>query len=327
MSGFIHIVIVNWNTGDCLRECLASVAASQGGDDMISKVTVVDNASTDGSAEGLDVPSLPVEVLRNAENVGFARACNQGAAGSTADYLLFLNPDTRLFPATLAAVTRFMESEEAAGIGVCGVEVVDTAGRPAISCARFPSLRVLFGEMTGLCRVLPQVFPRHQITGNELPQSQVVDQVIGAFFFVSRDLFDRLEGFDERYFLYFEEVDFALRARRQGARSYVLKEARLFHAEHVSSSQIGGARLHHSLCSRLLFAYRHWPRWQANLLLGLTVTVEFVARLATGAVRRSASDIRATVEGYRRLFGDMPHLRRGAADHSLARRLSNGPSV
>jgi N-acetylglucosaminyl-diphospho-decaprenol L-rhamnosyltransferase len=86
----VHIVLVNWNTGDHLRACLDSIARSR--DAEISRVTVVDNASSDGSADGLEAGALPLAVVQNTQNVGFAAACNQGAAHGSADYLLFLNP-------------------------------------------------------------------------------------------------------------------------------------------------------------------------------------------------------------------------------------------
>jgi GT2 family glycosyltransferase len=325
MSASVHIIVVNWNTGGYLRECLASIVLAERAEVTIARVTVVDNASSDDSTNGLDDFSLPIDLIRNRRNAGFAAACNQGAADSTADYLLFLNPDTRLFPDTLATVTGFMDSEEAGGIGVCGVQVVDRDGASTISCARFPSLRLLFGELTGLRLVLPQLFPSHQIIADELRRSQVVDQVIGAFYFVRRDLFARLGGFDERYFLYFEEVDFALRARRHGARSYFLKEARIVHAEHVSSDQARDRRLYHSLRSRLLFAYEHWPYWQATVLVVLTVTVELTARLARGFLRGDESEISATTGAYRRLLGNLLRLRPGPADRShVARAGSRG---
>jgi N-acetylglucosaminyl-diphospho-decaprenol L-rhamnosyltransferase len=319
-SPSVDVVIVNWNTGRYLRECLESIVPADGPEVTIGRVVVVDNASSDGSVDGLHDLRLPLDVIRNTRNVGFAAACNQGAAESTADYLLFLNPDTRLFPDTLAAVTRFMESEQATGIGVCGVHVVDEAGAPAISCARFPTLRVLFGEMTGLRLLLPRVFPGHQLAAAELRRSQPVDQVIGAFYFVRRDLFTRLRGFDERYFLYFEEVDFALRARRHGARSYFLRDASVFHAENVSSDQVRSTRLYHSLRSRLLFAREHWPGWQARLLVALTLTVEFTARLVRAAVRGSRSELSATVAGYRRLLGDLLGLGPRRTDGAISAR-------
>lgn len=313
MTSSVDIVIVNWNTGDYLRECLTSIARSDVDAVTVAGVTVVDNASSDDSAKHLDDIPPPLAVIRNRTNVGFAAACNQGAAGSSADYLLFLNPDTRLFPETLAVVTRFMESEQAAAIGICGVQVVDGDGSSRFSCARFPSLRVLFGRITGLHAVLPRLFPSYHLAADQLQRSQVVDQVIGAFYLVRRELFTRLGGFDERYFLYFEEVDFALRARSQGAHSYFLREASVLHVGNVSSNQVRDARLYHSLRSRLLFGYRHWPRWQANLLVVLTITLEPAARLTKAALRRSTPELSATTAAYRRLFGDLARITRRAA--------------
>jgi N-acetylglucosaminyl-diphospho-decaprenol L-rhamnosyltransferase len=305
MTGSIHIVIVNWNAGDYLGQCLQSIVLADGADVKVARVTVIDNASTDGSAADLDDLALPLDVVHNGSNIGFAAACNQGAAGSEADYLLFLNPDTRLFPDTLALVTRFMDNEQAAHIGICGGQVLDRDGGPAISCSRFPTLAVLFGKMTGLDLVLPWLFPSHHLTPAETRHSRVVDQVIGAFFLVRRELFTRLGGFDTRYFIYYEEVDFALRALQQGFRSYFLKEARILHSGSASSDQVRDVRLYHSLRSRLLYARRHWPRLQAMLLALLTIGVELPVRLTMALLRRSWSDLSATASAYGMLVGDL----------------------
>jgi N-acetylglucosaminyl-diphospho-decaprenol L-rhamnosyltransferase len=324
MNRSLDIIIVNWNAGGHLRDCLASIAETRAGPE-ISRVTVVDNASSDGSLDGLEDLPVPLEIIRNDQNVGFAAACNQGAASSTADYVLFLNPDTRLYPDTLDTVTHFMESERAREIGICGVQMVDSDGTPGFSYARFPSPRVLFGEMTGLRRVRSQLFPGHQFTGDGAERSQFVDQVIGAFFFVRRPLFAALSGFDERYFIYFEEVDFALRARRRGSRSYFLKEARVFHAEHVSSNQARGMGLYHVLRSRLLFAYKHWPHWQANLLLVSTLTLELTARLMRASARRSRADVTATLSAYRLLVREFVAQATGSSERSNRARASSHP--
>ena len=305
VSGSIHIVIVNWNTGAYLSECLESVVLADRDDVTVERVTVIDNASTDGSAAALDDLDLPLEVVHNSSNIGFAAACNQGAAGSEADYLLFLNPDTRLFEDTLAVVTSFMDSEQAAQIGICGGQVLDPTGGPAISCARFPTLPVLFGKMTRLSLVLPRFFPSHHLTPAETSHSGIVDQVIGAFFLVRRRLFTRSDGFDTSYFVYYEEVDFARRALQQGFRSYFLKEARVLHAGNVSSDQVRDVRLYHSLRSRQVYALRHWPRWQAGLLALLTLGIELPARLTMALLQRSRSDFSATVSAYRMLIGDL----------------------
>src|SRR6185312_6262488 len=180
MTSSVEVVIVNWNTGECLRACLASLAA--GRRDMLRRLTVVDNGSADHSAAELDTAALPLRVLRNRDNVGFAAGCNQGAAGATATYILFLNPDTRVFADALDRMVRFMDSPAATEIGICGAQIVDEEGRPGISCARFPTLRILFGKMTRLDRLLPWVFPGHHLSPAETDESRVVDQVIGAAF-------------------------------------------------------------------------------------------------------------------------------------------------
>jgi N-acetylglucosaminyl-diphospho-decaprenol L-rhamnosyltransferase len=286
----VRIVIVNWNTGPYLRECLSALAAMEHESLELERVVVVDNASTDGSATDLEFSSLALEVIRNDANIGFAAACNLGAAGSQARYLLFLNPDTRVLPDTVARVAQFMESSEAIDVGICGAQVLQPDGRSAISCARFPSPRVLIGKVTGLHRLAPRIFPSHHMPPEELYRSKAVDQVIGAFFFVRRELFIRLGGFDTRYFLYYEEVDFTLRARRAGSRAYFLSDARIVHAANVSSDQVRGPRLFHSLLSRTIFAYRHWPRWKAHVLVVVTYGVELPLRLASALVtgRREA---------------------------------------
>ncbi|WP_441249440.1 glycosyltransferase family 2 protein [Kitasatospora sp. McL0602] len=289
-------MIVNWNTGELLRTCLRSIERTDRSVLDVHRVVVVDNASHDDSA---DTPtSLPLTTLRNRRNRGFAAACNQGAARSTADYLLFLNPDTELYPDTLRAVGDFLRGPAADGVGICGARVLDADGAPGISCSRFPTLAGYLGRTAGLDRALPTFFPPHHLRPTELRSSRRVDQVIGAFYLVRPQLFRELGGFDERYFLYLEEVDFALRARRLGWLSYFVAEARIRHIGNASSDQIRSRRLFYWLRSRRLYAARHWPPWQARLLTALSLTAEPAARLARAALRRSPTEARETVAGY-----------------------------
>jgi N-acetylglucosaminyl-diphospho-decaprenol L-rhamnosyltransferase len=304
MKPTLNIVIVNWNTGMHLRACLASIATVSQAEFSLEQVTVVDNDSCDGSTDAVG-DGLPLNMIRNRENRGFAAACNQGAREAESDYVLFLNPDTRLLTETIDTVIRFMESDASAGIGICGVEVVGEDGGPVISCSRFPTLRIFFGKVTGLDGVLPAAFPSHHLRSSETKESRVVDQVIGAFYLVRGDVFRALGGFDERYFVYFEDVDFALRARDYGSRTFFLKEARVLHVGRVSSDQVPATRLYYSLASRIVYARLHWAAWQSRVLLALTFSIELVARLGRAAFRRSGSDARATVSGYARLLADL----------------------
>lgn len=256
---------------------------------------------------------MPLKVIRNSHSIGWGAGCNRGAADGIADYLLFLNSDTRLYPDTLATVTAFMESDRSQGIGICGVQMVDEEGRPTISCSRFPTLRVLFGKMSGLNALFPNLFPSHHLSAAEAQESQPVDQVLGAFYFMPRELFTKLGGFDQRYFLYFEDIDLALRARREGARSYFLKDAVVFHAENVSTNQTRDLQVYHQLRSRMLFAFRYWSRRQASLLLFLTLTVEPLARLSRAGLNRDRSAILAIVRAYGWFLRDLARQATGRA--------------
>lgn len=306
----VHVVIVNWNTGRHLTTCLESLEPAAAAS-LLRRVTVVDNDSKDGSVDSLEDVVVPLEIIRNRRNLGFAAACNQGATGSEADYLLFLNPDTKLLPDTLPAVVEFMESDRATRVGICGVDVVDSDGRSALSCSRFPTLRIAVGRATGLRHVLPSLFPKQHLSADETRQSRSVDQVIGAFYLVRRHVFERLGGFDERYFMYYEDVDFALRARRIGAASYFLKEARVHHAENVSSDRVHRRRLAYSLHSRLLYAAAHWPPWQSRGLVLVTFGVEPIARLFRAVASRKEGSVEEVLQGYLLLIRALRSSSRG----------------
>jgi N-acetylglucosaminyl-diphospho-decaprenol L-rhamnosyltransferase len=299
----LDVIIVNWNTGPLLAECLQSVASVEAPDLRIERVVVVDNCSSDRSAEDLDTAGLPVRLVRNPENLGFARACNQGASGSRADYLLFLNPDTRLLPDSLSRPVAFMESRQAASVGICGVRNVGDEGQVMPSTARFPTLRIFIGKMTGLSEVLPAVFPTQFLRPEETETSRFVDHVIGAFFLIRRSLFEDLGGFDERFFLYYEEVDLSLRARQLGFRSYYCAEASVYHRGRASSDQAVSDSFSHHLHSRIRYAFKHFGAAGGRLLVGLTFTVELAARLVRGARRGADPGLREVLLMYRKLLG------------------------
>jgi len=190
----LSIIIVNWNTKQQLRDCIASISTTNHDAFILSDVVIVDNASTDDSLQGLDQLGVPVTIIRNIENRGFAAACNQGAALATSDFLLFLNPDTRLFEDSLTNPIDFMQQPNNSEIGICGIRLVDEEGNASTSAARFPTLRVMVGKILGLTKLFPSVFPAHLITSSDLRENCSVDQVIGAFFLIRKNVFDHCGG-------------------------------------------------------------------------------------------------------------------------------------
>ena len=303
MRPTLGIIIVNWNSGPQLRDCICSIAIAKQEDFIFIEVVIVDNSSTDGSFDGIDQLGVSVRVIRNSENRGFAAACNQGAAQSSADYLLFLNPDTLLFADSVSAPIDFMEQEGNALIGICGVKLCDERGLFSVSCARFPSVRTFFGAATGLSMILPRLLPPHLMTSAECERSGVVDQVIGAFFLVRRDLFRHLKGFDERFFVYYEEVDFSLRAKKLGYSSYLLTESSAYHKGGGSSGSIKATRLFYSLRSRLQYADKHFSPADKVVLVAITLVLEFGSRIFAAVLKRRPSQFSDTVSGYRKLLG------------------------
>jgi len=308
MSGQVSIVIVNWNAGNQLIDAVCSIAQNHA--NLVASVVIVDNASTDDSlaqVEALYNWPFQVQIIRNSENRGFAAACNQGATVDKSEYLLFLNPDTRLFNGSLTKPINLMGQSENAHIGICGIRLVDGAGNGSTSAARFPTLRVMTGAVLGLSKFFPSALPAHFMSILDLHESAFVDQVIGAFFLIRRNVFDLCSGFDEQFFVYFEEVDLSIRAKQLGYLSYFLSNASAFHKGGGCSERVKAARLFYSLRSRILYAKKHYSKLEYVALIALTA-FELPLRLVNNVLMASLSDIGNTLSAYRQLVAH--YLRR-----------------
>jgi GT2 family glycosyltransferase len=308
----IAVVIVNWNSGCLLDRCLNSFANVAADEVDLHSITVVDNASIDGSlacTERLH-NRLPLRVIQNRENRGFAAACNQGAKGAAGDLLLFLNPDTLLHADSLAIPGAFLTAAENAKVGIVGIRLTDACGHAASSTSRRPSARLLIGTCLGLDRILPGVFPPLLVHAEARDVIRGVDQVVGAFFMVRRPLFEQLNGFDERFFLYFEDADFALRAHAAGMSTMFLGTASAEHVGHGSSRQVPAWRLFHFCRSRIAFARKHFGGGAGLAVELATLLAEPTLRVARAALQGSAAELRAVGHAYAMLWGDVLGIRR-----------------
>jgi GT2 family glycosyltransferase len=309
----LDIVLVNWNAGSLLRNCVHSIEAASQENFSIGQVVIVDNGSIDGSAEGLISSTLPVKLIRNTDNKGFAAACNLGARGSNANYLLFLNPDTRLFQNSLSAPLAFMQSPENARVGIVGIQLLDEQHLVSRSCARFPTTGMFVLQALGLSR-LPWL--RHlnmHMSDWTHDTTRAVDHVIGAFYLIRRSLFDSLGGFDERFFVYLEDLDLSLRAHQAGWTNIYLADIQAFHLGGGTSRQIKARRLFYSLRSRILYGFKHFKPWQGWMLLGVTLMVEPISRSILALARGDFQGVGNTIKAYKSLYKNTPRILR----HSL----------
>lgn len=308
----LDIVVVNWNAGRQLWECLESIVGASRKDVQLMRVMVVDNASRDGSLDRIDRLPLPLNIIRNEENMGFAAACNKGAKSSAADYLLFLNPDTRLAEDSLIKPLSFMEHSENWRVGIMGIQLVDEDSRVSRTCTRFPKPSMFFSKMLGLDRLSPRFFPSHFMTEWDHSGSCEVEHVIGAFFLVRRFLFEELGGFDERFFVYLEDLDFSLRARQAGYSSYYLAGSQAYHKGGGTSEQVKAQRLFYSLRSRILYGYKHFGDFSATALLMGTILIEPLSRLVLALSHLSLAQFKETLSGYWALWRSLPAISKTA---------------
>ena len=297
----IDVVIVNWNSGVQVHSCVESVLAHGAG--LVANIIVVDNGSSDGS--GKKLLGLPgVTLIEAGENLGFAKACNLGARQASGEFILFLNPDAAIYESTLPKVFQFMSSAAQERVGICGVQLIDSNGAVARTCSRFPSPARFVMQAVGLDRVFPE-FATFMSNWDHKSTRQV-DQVMGAFFFVRRHLFNILDGFDERFFVYFEEVDFAYRAKIQSWDTVYLADAQSFHLGGGTSHQVKAKRLFYFLRSKLLFSIKHFSSLHVALVLLMTFIVEPVSRVALSLRHRSWASVKEVASAFGMLFRWFP---------------------
>ena len=278
----LSIVLVNWNTCEDLKHCLQSAFAEPG---INIQIIVVDNASSDGSASMTATEFPSVKLIRNIENVGFAKASNQGIEISSGRYVMLLNPDSEVQPGAFRSLIDFADANPDAGI--IGIKVLNSDGSLQYSCRRFPTLRAAVFRNT----IIGRFFPRDPYTRDylmtDLSHDQVmdVDWVSGCALTVRRQVIDQIGVLDERFFMYCEDVDYGLRAHQQGWRVVYFPGAAVIHARARGSDQNRNAMIVEFHRSMYRFFKKHY--WKsASLFVRAIVPLGLVIR-AGGFVARN----------------------------------------
>ncbi len=259
MKYSLSVIIVNYNTDKLLSKCVASIKR-----DPRVEIIVVDNASTDDSLDGIK----NVTIIRNKENMGFAKAVNQGIEVAHGKYILLLNPDTKVKPGAIEKMLEFANGHEDAG--VVGPQLLNPDGSVQSSVFYFPTVwRAIAEFWFGVKKAYSKYVPKGKDAGQ-------VDIVVGAAFLITPIALQKVGLFDERYFMYFEDFDYCLRVFEKGLKVYYLPTAEIIHYHGVSGKSQQGVQLqrlvesskiYHGLVSYYIIDFILWSgqKWLKRL--------------------------------------------------------------
>ena len=221
----LSIVIVNFNAGDFLQNCLQSLEKVR--EDTLFDVWVVDNASQDGSIEKAKQKFPQNHYIENKENLGFGKANNIALRQIKTEYVLFLNPDAKVLDKTLEFMLNYLDENPDVGAATCKVEKMDGSLDWA-SHRGFPTPWASFMFFLGDDSL-------YHLTEHDLTKAHEVDAISGAFFMTRKSVLDKVGLFDEDYFLYAEDIDLCFRIKQAGFKVMYVPEVKILHLKGVSS--------------------------------------------------------------------------------------------
>jgi len=266
MSVQLSIIIVNWNTKDLLRGCLESVLRET--KSIESEITVVDNASSDRSCEMVEAEFPQIQLIKNEENLGFAKANNQAIAKAKGEFILLLNPDTVVCENSLEKMLRFMQSN--LKVGIIGPKMLNPDRTLQVSCHAKPGL--VFSSLSWF--ISGMFYEKLCLSKNEEPAE--VGYVSGACLLIRRKTIDAIGLLDENFFIYAEEADWCMRAEKENWKVYFIPEAEIIHYAKESAKKYGLVAMSKIRAQSNYFLIRkHFGKFKADLFCFL------VAILAT----------------------------------------------
>jgi GT2 family glycosyltransferase len=313
MMPSLAIVIVSYNTRDLLRDCLGSIAPGTTG--CALDIWVVDNASTDGSAEMVRAEFPQVHLVANTHNGGYAHANNLalreilGAGGwgpgastslpapspqpPTPDYVLLLNPDTVVPPGALDRLVSYMEAHP--DVGAAGPKLLLADGSLDLACRRsFPTPEIAFYRMTGLAQLFPHSprFGRYNMTFLDPDIETEVDALVGACMLVRGSVVGEVGLLDETYFMYGEDLDWAYRIKQYGWRIMYVPSVTVHHYKRAASSQRPFQSIRHFYDAMRVFHRKYYAATTPaplNVLIEVGITLKEVWGLGSNFLRPPAA--------------------------------------
>lgn len=285
----VTVIVVNWNTRDLLRNCIASIIAETTRE---HEIIVIDNASSDRSAEMVAAEFPNVVLIANSDNRGFAAANNQGLRIALGRHLLLLNPDTIILDGAIDKMLDWLARHP--DVGCVGCQVLEAPGVIQRTCFADAGPINHFIEEFGLARFATQIpfLGRPWYQSWDRRSEREVDVVSGMFMLVPRAVFDRIGLLDEAFFIYSEEADWCRRIREAGYRCVFSPEAQIIHLDGGSKStaQIRSRMYIQMQKSHMIYARKHYGLWGHLAARWVYVSSALLRLGASGLLRLVRSD-------------------------------------
>jgi hypothetical protein len=232
----LSIIIVNYNVKEFLQNLLHSI--DKASSNISKEIIVIDNASDDGSVEVIKEKFPSVKLIENKINVGFGRANNQGLAIAKGKYISFINPDCIVSEDTFDNMISFFESNSECGLAGC--KILNSDGTLQLACRRsFPGPWTSFTKVTGLSNLFPKsrIFARYNLTYLDENKTYEVDAVSGSFMMVRKEVYEKVGGFDEQFFMYGEDLDLCYRVQKADYKVYYVHSTQIIHYKGESTKR------------------------------------------------------------------------------------------
>jgi hypothetical protein len=270
------VVIVSWNVKDLLRENLQALFRSRG--DVVFEVFVVDNNSEDGTVEMLGKEFPQVKVIANKDNLGFSKANNMAIERAKGRYILLLNPDMKVLPDTLGNMVSWMDSRPE--VGVAGCKLVTENGDIVPHVRRFPTVWDQAAVTVKIPHIFPGILNKYISVNFDYETEQEVDTIRGSFFMIRKEVLEELGGLDERYFIWFEEVDYCKKAKQAGWKVMYTPTAKCMDYVGKSFVQVPRGKTQKYFRDSMLKYFHKWhPAWQYWVLKILWIPSMIISRL------------------------------------------------
>ena len=302
----VSILLVSWNTRPLTEACLRTLPASVDGA-IDYETVVVDNGSTDGSLDLLRARD-DVRLIENSSNVGFAAAVNQAYANSSGELVLLLNSDIEFKPGALGALVAFLdERPDVSGVGPL---YLNPDGSPQQHHFRLPTFGMFLASSSRLLRLLPGLSTserRYRMLGEDFSEPRPVEQPSASVLLLRRQVLPPDYLLDERFPIYFNDVELAFRLGARGHELWVLPAAEVFHVHGASTRQLGANLRRQHLASLISYVTLTEPQWRTNALKLLLFAQNAAVRLLR---RPTALPFRELVAAMRGDPGPLPQAPR-----------------